>query len=101
MDVSSSHRPSTIVLCDKLDAYMCGQLVAMAEHQAVVKAWIWEIDPFAREGGDTLRANCTESLKGTMREMTVGGPDNENGDEDDRAAGFSELSLSTETILQH
>lgn len=102
VDVSNGNRPCSVVLCDKLDAYMCGQLTAMAEHRAVVKAWIWDIDPFAREGGDALRAKRTESLKETLREMMVGGPEEDNEDEDDdRAVGSSELSLSTRTILQH
>ena len=47
---SSGNLPSSIILCGKCDAFTCGQLVALGEHRALVKAWLWDIDPFAASG---------------------------------------------------
>jgi len=93
------NRPSTILLCSKLDAFTCGQLVAMAEHRAVVKAWIWEIDPFQRiETKTVLRSKRTESLKESLRKMIYNGDDDDNDIEENE---IGELNLSTRTILRH
>ncbi|KAL3922371.1 MAG: hypothetical protein SGARI_006466 [Bacillariaceae sp.] len=90
----SGNRPSTLLLCGKLDAFACGQLVAMAEHRAVVKAWIWEIDPFPKEVGTALRGKRTEALRQNLAQIMVSG---EYDDPEDKTS----LNLSTRTILQH
>jgi glucose-6-phosphate isomerase len=43
---SEGNRPSTIILCSKMDAFTCGQFVAFTEHRAAVKAYILGQDPF-------------------------------------------------------
>merc|ERR1711865_1267384 len=80
-DNDNGNRPSTILLCSRLDAFTCGQLVAMAEHRAVVKAWIWEIDPFPRTETKTmLRSKRTESLKESLQIMISKGDDDDDND---------------------
>ncbi|KAG7359778.1 glucose-6-phosphate isomerase [Nitzschia inconspicua] len=91
----TGNRPSTLLLCGKLDAFTCGQLVAMAEHRAVVKAWVCEIDPFPRDVGTSLRTKRTEILRHRLENMLVQGNDDEDDD------GVSDMNLSTKTILQH
>jgi len=100
METSDGNRPSTLLLCGKLDAFACGQLVAMAEHRAVVKAWIWDIDPFSREVGSSLRSKRTELLRHNLEKMMFQDNQGEE-DEEDKSAGNSDMNLSTKTILQH
>jgi glucose-6-phosphate isomerase len=94
-DGDDGNRPSTLLLCSRLDAFTCGQLVAMAEHRAVVKSWIWGIDPFPRgvETRTMLRSKRTESLKESLQNMISNEDDEEEDDET--------LNLSTKTILRH
>jgi glucose-6-phosphate isomerase len=96
----TGNRPSTLLLCGKLDAFTCGQLVAMAEHRAVIKAWIWEIDPFPTDVGTSLRAKRTEVLRHRLAEMMIKTEVEE--DQDVLASGTtSDMNLSTKTILEH
>ena len=95
-DSDDGNRPSTLLLCSRLDAFTCGQLVALAEHRAVIKAWIWGIDPFPRgvETKTMLRSKRTESLKNSLQKM-ISNEDDDDDDEDET------LNLSTKTILRH
>jgi glucose-6-phosphate isomerase len=115
-DLSEGNRPSTVLLCGKCDAFTCGQFVALAEHRAVVKARIWDVDPFVREVGSSLRLKRTEALKGELQKMftnlregegTTGGEmedEEDNGKVDGGPGGGSNssgMTLSTRTILGH
>jgi glucose-6-phosphate isomerase len=96
-ETSEGNRPSTLLMCGKLDAFTCGQLVALAEHRAVVKAHIWGVDPFVREVGSSLRTYRSGLLKDELQLLLT-----RNSDErydDGVAAG--PLCLSTKTILEH
>jgi len=95
-DISAGNRPSLLLMLGKLDAFACGQLIAVAEHRAVVKAHIWGLDPFVREVGPSLRMYRSDQLKDDLQRLFVGRPDGEEVDESD-----SELNLSTKTILGH
>jgi glucose-6-phosphate isomerase len=44
--IEIGNQPSTILFCGKCDAFTIGQLIALCEHRALVKAWLWDIDPF-------------------------------------------------------
>lgn len=100
----SGNRPSTVLLCGRLDAFTCGQLVAMAEHRAAVKAWICEIDPFPFTGencgdGISARSRRTKMLQESLEKMMADGySEEEDGDENENMVG---LNLSTKTILLH
>ncbi len=101
---SNGNRPSTLLLCGRLDAFTCGQLVAIAEHRAAVKAWICEIDPFPSNGensssGTLSRSKRTKSLKESLEKMMEDGySEEEDVDETENTTG---LNLSTKTILLH
>jgi len=74
----------------------------MAEHRAVVKAWIWEIDPFPRtETKTVLRSKRTESLKESLRIMISKGDDDDDNDVEVEENEIGEMNLSTRTILRH
>lgn len=99
----SGNRPSTLLLCDKLDAFACGQLVAMAEHRVLVKAWIWDINPFIMEPGASMRSKRLDSLQASLQRMIIAGPEYEgDGDFEKEEEGMDvDLNLSTRTILRH
>ena len=44
--IEIGNQPSTILFCGKCDAFTIGQLIALCEHRALIKAWLWGIDPF-------------------------------------------------------
>jgi glucose-6-phosphate isomerase len=99
-EISRGNRPSTLLICGKLDAFACGQLIALAEHRAVVKAHIWGIDPFSAEPGVSLRMQRTDHLKDDLETLFSAVDDN---DSDDEEAGVQNhnMNLSTRTILKH
>lgn len=96
-DSSEGNRPSLLLMPAKLDAFACGQLVALSEHRAAVKAHIWGLDPFAREVGSTLRMYRTDQLKDYLQDLFAAGP--KADEEDDGDSGG--MNLSTKTILGH
>ena len=62
------NQPSTLLFCERCDAYTCGQLIALAEHRAMVKAWLWNIDPFVITK-NSIRKEWHELLSGIRRQM--------------------------------
>lgn len=92
------NRPSVLLACDKLDAFACGQLIALSEHRSVVKACIWGTDPFGlQEIGTSLRMERTDELKMELDKLykeVVTGRDDDGGED------FS-MILSTKTLLGH
>jgi glucose-6-phosphate isomerase len=99
-DGSDGNRPSLVLLTGKVDAFVCGQLVALAEHRAAVKAHVWGLDPFVARCGASLRLSRTEQLKEALRDIRQGAADE---DEDEGGPGGSDgrLILSTKTLLRH
>ena len=55
--------------------------MALAEHKAVIKARLWNIDPVL-DTASTLRGTRTESLKETLKAMIVQGADDDDYDGD-------------------
>jgi glucose-6-phosphate isomerase len=94
---SDGNRPSTLLMCGICDAFACGELVALAEHRAIVKARIWDVDPFPKEFGSALRADRTERIKERLQEILMSEEDAEDDDDQD----LSGMNLSTKTILRH
>lgn len=99
-DVSEGNRPSALLLCGKCDAFACGQLVALSEHRAVVKARIWDIDPFTRKVGSSLKQKRAEKLLTGIQQLVAGG-EIENSGKDQETDEESSMNLSTKTILEH
>jgi glucose-6-phosphate isomerase len=97
-DASDGNRPSLLLLTGKVDAFVCGQLVALAEHRAAIKAHLWGIDPFVGRCGASLRVNRTDQLKEMLHAINQGS----SVDEDEDGAGSDGRSiLSTRTLLRH
>jgi Phosphoglucose isomerase len=60
---AASNRPSTLLLCGRLNAYTCGQLIALAEHRSILKAKLWNMTPlFPTQVGVALRTTRTDKL---------------------------------------
>ncbi|KAL7566734.1 hypothetical protein ACA910_017786 [Epithemia clementina (nom. ined.)] len=101
---SRGNRPSTLLLCNKLDAFSCGQLAALAEHRVAVKAHIWGHSFWHNELGSALRIPRTHQLKEGLTNIisAMAGHDGGGDDEDDDdLPGVGNTILSTRTILRH
>ncbi|CAB9521342.1 Glucose-6-phosphate isomerase, cytosolic [Seminavis robusta] len=98
---SQGNRPSTLLICGKLDAYACGQLIALSEHRAAIKARIWDIDPFTREAGHSLKLSRTEQLREDLQQIFVAQEMGVESDSDEEGENTGGLNLSTKTILGH
>jgi len=99
---SDGNRPSTVLICDRCDAFACGQLVALAEHRAVIKAWICDVDPFSKVAGSSIRVSRTDSLKERLDQMFAKLSNGEDLDDDeDEPEDGRFFNLSTRTILRH
>jgi len=101
-EASDGNRPSSLIICGKCDAFACGQLLALSEHRTIIKAKLFDVDPFAQEVGSSLRARRTEDLKEELHKLytriaTTGGLDDDEESDDDGP----KVNLSTSTILGH
>lgn len=101
-EASDGNRPSSMIICGKCDAFACGQLLALSEHRTIIKAKLFDIDPFAQEVGSSLRAQRTEDLKEELHKMyTRIATTGELEDDDDSDDEGPKVNLSTSTILGH
>lgn len=100
-EVSDGNRPSTLLMCDKCDAFVCGQLVALAEHRVVIKARLWNNDPFAKEIGSSIRVKRTNLLKESLENMFAKLANGEDLDDNEEFIDGEPANLSTRTILRH
>ncbi len=99
---SRGNRSSTIILCGTCDAFTCGQLIALAEHRTLVKAWLWDFDPFLIPKKQSTINERSEYLKDyldDMRQLLSLGQDLE--ETDDRSASKQNINFATKTILTH
>lgn len=98
---SATNRPSTLILCGRLNAYMCGQLIALAEHRALIKAKLWNMTPlFPTQVGVSLRTTRTDGLRedlSKLLEKMVMGTD----DGDEEIENKEGINLSTATLLSN
>jgi len=110
----SGNQPSTLLVCGSCDAFTCGQLIALAEHRALVKAWLWDVDPFAAVKS-SIQEERQEFLSDKLRQMShllSNGEDLEDADEsrfpdqnsvnetDDNGVGGG-IHSATRTVLKH
>lgn len=100
---TNGNRPSMLVITGKLDAFACGQMVALAEHRVAVKAHICDLDPFVREVGSSLRMNRSDNLKDELANIRARNACGVSADDETNVhgTGSSGLVLSTKTILEH
>jgi glucose-6-phosphate isomerase len=98
-DIAEGNRPSTLLVCGICDAFTCGQLIALSEHRAAITARIWDVDPFAKGVGSSLRLERTEQLKNKLQQiyerMSISSSNHSDQAED------STVNLATATILGH
>ena len=106
-DVAEGNHPSTLLLCSRCDAFACGQLIALAEHRAMISARLWDIDnpfAFAPSHGSIQRSKQEEIMKEKLgavyqRLDLLGnlGEDDEDADNGDEP----KLNLAVKTLLGH
>lgn len=105
VDITEGNRPSILIMLGKLDAFACGQLIALSEHRAIVKAHIWGLDPFAKEAGSSLHTYRTDQLKDNLQNLMSRTGDEEDEDDEDGEDGDDirqdHMNLSTKTLLRH
>jgi glucose-6-phosphate isomerase len=98
-DVAEGNRPSTLLVVGICDPFTCGQLIALSEHRAAITARIWDVDPFAKGVGSSLRLERTEHLKNKLQQiyerMSISSSNHSDQAED------STVNLATATILGH
>jgi hypothetical protein len=116
-DVARGNRPSTLLVCSRLDAFACGQLIALMEHRVAIKAHIWGIDPFARPTaattGTSLRRQRTQHIQDDLENLlwntTVSLDNDDDSVEDNNSSATGgggrtvknhNMNLSTRTILK-
>jgi hypothetical protein len=100
------NQPSSIVVCGKCDAFTCGQLVALGEHRALVKAWLWDIDPFAATVKPSMQKKRQVYLSETLNHMhhvlSMGEDLYADGSElPDPIAGIRTMNCATNMVLKH
>lgn len=93
---SDGNRPSTLLMVSTLNAFACGQLIALSEHRAVIKARIWDIDPFTQENGSSLKSARTDQLREELQKIFQSVGENDSYEDDENG-----MNLSTKTILGH
>eukprot|EP00580_Thalassiosira_gravida_P008719 CAMPEP_0201632186 /NCGR_PEP_ID=MMETSP0493-20130528/5906_1 /ASSEMBLY_ACC=CAM_ASM_000838 /TAXON_ID=420259 /ORGANISM="Thalassiosira gravida, Strain GMp14c1" /LENGTH=282 /DNA_ID=CAMNT_0048103653 /DNA_START=282 /DNA_END=1130 /DNA_ORIENTATION=+ len=113
----SGNQPSTLIVCGACDAFACGQLIALAEHRATVKAWLWDVDPFATTTKSSVEEERHDYLSDKLYQMHHLLSMGENLDEADESlfpehnggattkpgyTGFGGgVHLATKTVLKH
>jgi len=107
-DVAEGNRPSTLLICDRCDAFTCGQLIALAEHRALVTARLWDVDnpAFTQSHASVLRTKQTdvirEKLEAMYQHLSTSGNDSYEEDDDIFADSVGpKLNLSVTTLLGH
>jgi len=105
-DLAEGNHPSTLLLCSRCDAFACGQLIALAEHRAMITARLWDIEnpfAFAQSHGSILRSKQEELMKEKLDSVyqrldLVG-----NLEDDDEAdnVGGPKLSYAVKQLLGH
>lgn len=98
-DSSRGNHPSTLIICGKCDAFAVGQLLALAEHRALVKAWLWDVDPFAVFTTTEQNEHMKEKLN-EMNRVLLSGGDLDDEDEEQTKGGEDSTYLATKTILK-
>ena len=102
-NTADSNQPSTLILCGKCDAFSCGQLVAMAEHRALVKAWLWGIDPFyvSKKPAISKTEGLMEGLSQMYHDSSLQGTPEECDDDTKIDVCDVGMTGSTRNILNH
>ena len=87
------NRPCTIVISGSCNAFAIGQFIALAEHRALVKAWLYDCDPFAGTKDTTVSRERMMNTKASLHQMY-------RADHNDPRNNGPHY-LATNTMLQH
>ncbi len=104
-DVAHGNRPSSLLICSRCDAFAIGQLVALAEHRALISSKLWDVEHYAFTPlhGSSIRSkqveNMTEKLELLYQRLDLVG--NVNEDDETDPVGGPNLNLATTTLLGH
>ena len=99
---TSSNRPSTLLLCGRLNAFTCGQLIALAEHRSIIKAKLWDMTPlFPTQSGVALRTARTDKLKEDLWKLVERVDQQEGDDKEEGIEPIRGVNLSTATLLSN
>lgn len=106
-DFARGNHPSTLLLCSRCDAFACGQLIALAEHRAMISARLWDIDnpfAFAPSHGSIQRSKQEEvmrdKLEAVYQRLDLLGNTGEDDEDADNDEG-PKLNLAVKTLLGH
>lgn len=102
--VFPGNRPSSSLLLPRLDAYTCGQLLALYEHRTAVEGFIWNIPSFDQWGvelGKVLAKQVRTQLASSRAagEAGTAAATGGAGTVHDVAAGISGFNPSTTSLL--
>jgi glucose-6-phosphate isomerase len=104
----TSNRSSTLLLCGRLNSYICGQLIALAEHRAIIKAKLWNMTPlFPTIDASSLRTPRNDKLKEDLiywiqhQKNNDENNNNNDDDDDDDIDNSRGVNLSTKTLLNN
>ena len=89
------NRPCTIVISGSCTSFAIGQFIALAEHRALVKAWLYECDPFSAAKDESSSKERMMNTKASLDQMYQADP---NGPRQNLDAPHS---LATNSMLQH
>jgi len=89
------NRPCTIVISSSCNAFAIGQFVALAEHRALAKAWLYDCDPFAGARDMILSRERMRNTKASLDQMFRAEPN------DPRNNADGPHYLATTSMLQH
>ena len=89
------NRPCTIVISGSCNAFAIGQFIALAEHRALVKAWLYDCDPFAGTKDTSASRERMMNTKASLDQMYRADPNVLSQNQD------APHSLATNSMLQH
>jgi hypothetical protein len=95
------NQPSTLLILGKCDAFSCGQLIALSEHRALVKAWLWGIDPFDTPKSVPRADGLREGLNQMYQNFSIRGTLSEDEDDQNTASADFGMNGSTKILLEH
>ena len=70
--VFPGNRPSSSLLLPRLDAYTCGQLLALYEHRTAVQGFVWNVASFDQWGVE-LGKVLAKQVRGALGAARAGG----------------------------
>eukprot|EP00985_Skeletonema_marinoi_P023288 scaffold15419_cov206-Skeletonema_marinoi.AAC.5 len=89
------NRPCTIVISGSCSSFAIGQFIALAEHRALVKAWLYDCDPFAGAKDASASRERMMNTKTSLEQMYRVDPNSPRQNLD------APHSLATNSMLQH